>query len=1252
MSLLKKISLGFLLLVLLLIMTLAFLLGTSTGLHIVINSAARWVPGLEINEVTGGWRGLTLKGLKYQMPGILVDVGQFDLALDLSCLRRSELCVNALAAQDVNVTVNSAEMPPSAPATQYSQPLTDLSTPYPINLRKLALNNVNITVDGTGLSLGEFSSGAYWQERGLTLQPTTFKSLLITLPPPPEAKQPAVVAKATDEKPLAEILQALFAKPLLADLPEIHLPLDITLPELRAEQIRVIGATDVVIDSLQLGVSTKGKHLQLEQFALNSPQGMLFAQGQATLAERWPVEMTVNSTLNVAPLKGEKLKLTIGGELRNTLQIALNLSGPVSAQLDLQARLAEAGLPIELTLQSKQLKWPLTGQVEYEVNDFNLRLSGKMADYTLSTRANIKGQNLPPAMLLLNGKGNLAQFKLERLRLSALEGNADLSGLIDWSKAVSWTSQLTLTGIDTAKQWPEWPARLDGKMSTRGSFDRGSWQLQVPELQLSGNVKKNIISARGSLSGNAAGQWSIPGIELALGRNTLNIKGRLDEKSWQLDGDIDAQHLKGALPGLAGNVTGQLRLRGNPQSPQLVTELNAKGLRWRGLRIQQLSVNGNVRAEEQIQGQLAVRLEKLKKNELAVDLLTLDVRGNERQHRLALRINGKPVSGELALEGRFDRQQQRWLGNLHNTRFDTPVKEWRLANAITLDYQHTQQRLTIGSHCWVNPDAELCVPRSIQAGASGQASVVLKRFDLRMLTPFLGFDTAMSGGFTGSADVSWQPDGKLPQARISLVGNAVKIVQQIQGSALPISFDALNLNANLNNDRLQTDWLIKLAKNGQFDGNIQIDDLQVRRAISGKMNISDISLALLKPILERGEKATGVLNGKLQLRGTAQAPLVFGRLALEKVSVISNLIPFDITEGHLILKFRGMTSTLEGLLTTGHGKLALTGGGDWQRPDDWRAHIAAKGDRVRVTLPPIVRIDVSPDLLFEATPRLFSLSGSVDIPWARISVQQLPDTAVGISPDEVMLNKRLKPVESRSTGIPISSNLVVTVGDDVSLDAFGLNAQLRGNLRVLQDNNTLGLNGQIDIPSGSFRAYGQDLIVRKGQLLFSGPADQPLLNIEAIRNPNSVENNVTVGVRVTGMADVPRVEIFSDPAMSQEEALSYLLRGQGLGSGGADSNLMTSMLIGMGVAQSGQLVGKIGEALGVSNLTLNTEGVGDNYQVVVSGYILPDLQVKYGIGIFDSLATLTLRYRLMPRLYLEAVSGLDQALDLLYQFEF
>ncbi|SPZ53019.1 Family of uncharacterised function (DUF490) [Serratia quinivorans] len=1272
MSLIKKICLGFLIVLLLLIGGVAYLLGTTSGLNLVINSAARWVPGLDIASVTGGWRDLTLKGVKYQMPGVTVNAGQFHLSLDLACFKNSSLCVNALTAQDVDVVVKTKEMTPSAPVTENSEPTTNLSTPYPITLRMLALNNVKVSVDDTAISLGEFRTGAQWQERALTLLPTKISGLLIALPktpqnPLPEAVQPVVeVAKKVEEKanqgakpapqpeekPLGETLKELFAKPLLPDLPDIRLPLDITVKEISGEQLRLTGDTDVLITSLLLQASTLDQHIQLDNFDVKSPQGTLSAQGQATLTGTWPVEMVANSTLNIDPLKGEKVKLNIGGGLREELKVALNLSGPVGAQLDLQTQLAEVGLPLVLTLQSKQLKWPLSGESQYQINDFRLRFNGKATDYALSTRANIKGQDLPPAVLTLDGKGNVEQFKLDRLRLAALQGNTDLTALVDWSKAISWNSQLTLSGINTAKQWPEWPAKLDGKITTRGSLHGGSWQLQVPVLQLDGNVKQNKVTARGTLSGNAAGQWKIPGIDLTLGRNQLNVKGQLDEKSWNLDANIDAPRLDGALPGLGGTAKGLLKLRGNLQAPQLLADLTASGLQWQALHINRVKIDGDVRSSDQIQGQLAVRVEQLKQDALDINLLTLDAKGSEKQHQLQLKIDGKPVSGQLALQGSFDRQQQRWRGNLNNTRFDTPVGEWRLTRAIALDYLNTAQKISIGPHCWQNPNAELCVPKTIEAGQSGQASVVLNRFDLAMIKPFLGPETALSGVFTGRADVSWKPGGALPEAKVSLVGNGVKVVQQVQGNALPIAFDKLNLNAGLTNGRAQADWLIKLTNNGQFDGNVQVVDPQVRRNISGNVNITNISLAMINPALMQGEKAAGMLNANLRLGGNAQKPLVYGRMALDKVDIDGHWMPFDMTEGRLAMNFDGMTSTLEGLVSTTHGQLNLSGDADWRDINAWRARIAAKGDKLRVTVPPMIRIDVSPDLIFEATPQLFSLNGSVDIPWARITVQELPESAVGVSSDEVMLDDQLKPIQPKTAGIPINSNLMIHVGNDVRLDAFGLKARLKGDLKVVQDKNGLGLNGQIDIPSGRFHAYGQDLIVRKGQLMFSGPPDQPLLNLEAIRNPDSTEDDVTAGVRVTGLADAPKLEVFSDPAKSQQEALSYLLRGQGLGSSGADGNAMTSMLIGMGVAQSGQLVGKIGEAFGVSNLALDTQGVGDSSQVVVSGYVLPGLQVKYGVGIFDSLATLTLRYRLMPKLYLEAVSGLDQALDLLYQFEF
>lgn len=89
----------------------------------------------------------------------------------------------------------------------------------------------------------------------------------------------------------------------------------------------------------------------------------------------------------------------------------------------------------------------------------------------------------------------------------------------------------------------------------------------------------------------------------------------------------------------------------------------------------------------------------------------------------------------------------------------------------------------------------------------------------------------------------------------------------------------------------------------------------------------------------------------------------------------------------------------------------------------------------------MVRLDVSPDVVFTATPSLFNLDGKVDVPWARIVVNEVPESAVGVS-DEVMLDKNLKPINQQSAGIPINSNLTIHVGNNVRLEAFGLKARL------------------------------------------------------------------------------------------------------------------------------------------------------------------------------------------------------------------
>ncbi|MGP3594016.1 autotransporter assembly complex protein TamB [Vagococcus sp. WN89Y] len=1258
MSLWKKISLGILVFILLVLGTVIFLVGTTSGLHLLFNAANRWVPGLEIGQVTGGWRDLTLKNIRYQQPGVAVNAGEIHLAVNLGCLRSSSLCVNDLSLKDINVAIDSKKMPPSAPVEEEESGPLNLSTPYPITLSHVALNNVNIHIDDTTVSVMDFTSGLSWQEKDLTLKPTSLQGLLIALPKVADVAQeeviePKVQNPQPQEKPLGETLKALFEKPLLPEMTDVHLPLNLNIEAFRGEQLRLTGDTDILVRSLLLKVSSINGDMKLDALDIDSNQGSVKATGRAQLRDNWPVDITLNSTLNVEPLKGEKVKLLVGGELRKQLDVGVNLSGPVDMALRAQTQLAEPGVPLNLEVTSSQLYWPFTGAKQYQADDLKLKLSGKATDYTLSFRTAVKGQEIPPATITLDAKGNAQQINLDKLTVAALEGKTELKALLDWQQAISWRGELTLNGIDTAKAFPDWPSKLNGLIKTRGSLYGGSWQMEVPELKLSGNVKQNKVNVVGQLKGNSYLQWVIPALHLELGRNSADIKGELGVKDLNLDANIDAPGLNNALPGLGGTAKGVVKVRGTVDAPQALVDITANALRWQELSVANVRVEGDVKSSDQIAGKLNLRVERIEQPGVNIRLVTLAANGSEKQHTMQLRVQGEPVSGQLNLSGSFDRQAQRWKGSLSDTRFATPVGPWSLTRPISLDYRNQEQKIAIGPHCWLNPNAELCVPQTIDAGAQGRAVINLNRFDLAMLKPFMPQTTQASGVFSGKADVSWDTTKEgLPQGQVTLSGRNVKVTQVVNDAPLPVAFDTLNLNAQLRNNRADLGWLIRLSNNGQFDGQVQVTDPQGRRNLGGNVNIRNFSLAMVNPVFSRGEKAAGMLNANLRLGGNAQSPQLFGQLGVNGLDVEGNFMPFDMQPSQLAMNFNGMSSTLQGVVRTAQGQINLSGDADWSQIDNWRARVAAKGSKVRITVPPMVRLDVSPDVVFEATPNLFTLDGSVDVPWARIVVHELPESAVGVSKDEVMLNNDLQPEEPQTASIPINSNLTVHVGNDVRLDAFGLKARLTGDLKVAQDKQGLGLNGQINIPQGRFHAYGQDLLVRKGELLFSGPPDQPLLNIEAIRNPDATENDVIAGVRVTGTADEPKAEIFSDPAMSQQEALSYLLRGQGLESGQSDSDAMTSMLIGLGVAQSGQVVGKIGETFGVSNLALDTEGVGDSSQVVVSGYVLPGLQVKYGVGIFDSLATLTLRYRLMPKLYLEAVSGVDQALDLLYQFEF
>ena len=211
---------------------------------------------------------------------------------------------------------------------------------------------------------------------------------------------------------------------------------------------------------------------------------------------------------------------------------------------------------------------------------------------------------------------------------------------------------------------------------------------------------------------------------------------------------------------------------------------------------------------------------------------------------------------------------------------------------------------------------------------------------------------------------------------------------------------------------------------------------------------------------------------------------------------------------------------------------------------------------------------------------------------------------------------------------------------------------MQGSLLLTQDGEVLNANGELNLVNGRYKAYGQDLVIREGEIQFSGPIDSPYLVVEAVRDPDKTADDVIAGLRIQGSASQPQVSVFSDPSMDQPEALSYLLRGTAINSEDETSSdaALASALIGFGLGKSENKVTNIGRKIGVEDLALNTSGAGDETKLSVSGYIAPGVQIRYGVGVFDSVSEVALRYQLIPKLYLEAVSSLNSELNLYYQF--
>jgi translocation and assembly module TamB len=318
-----------------------------------------------------------------------------------------------------------------------------------------------------------------------------------------------------------------------------------------------------------------------------------------------------------------------------------------------------------------------------------------------------------------------------------------------------------------------------------------------------------------------------------------------------------------------------------------------------------------------------------------------------------------------------------------------------------------------------------------------------------------------------------------------------------------------------------------------------------------------------------------------------------------------------------------------------------------------KGHLQISGEELEFDYQNMIKAKVSPNinLMFESNN--LEINGEVTIPYARVKVRELPKGSISPSKDVILVEKQAElNVSQQRLSLNVLLKVDPLLSNEVKLDAFGLTTDLQGELRLQNNKSEIFGSGEVQLVNGRYRAYGQNLIIREGDILFTSSLDRPFLNIEAVRDPDLTSDSVIAGLRVEGAAQNPTISVFSEPDMEQQQILSYMLTGQGTGQSNGDSQdtILTNALLSLGLGQSENLISKVGNKLGFEDVNLDTSGQGEGTQLSLTGTIAPGVQLRYGVGVFGSISEVAIRYELIPRLYIEAVSGVSNAIDIYYQF--
>jgi translocation and assembly module TamB len=990
---------------------------------------------------------------------------------------------------------------------------------------------------------------------------------------------------------------------------------------------------------------------------------------------KWPwqpdTELLVGDASGQLSLDGnlQDYRLVLSSSLSALEQnwtINTNLSGDLQHatinSLEIQSALAELAV-------SGDVGWDPELRYQLEGGWKNLQLPASLSGVTVESYSglfNLKGEKelfdlkvdsdfiIDDIPLIVNLLASSPEAGITEIRADTkiADGGAGFSGKVNWKENLLVDGKLTLRQLNPAAFDTEWPGRISGQAQLQfQDKGEGNFQASMQQLHLNGMLRERNFSLDSNLQAINT-DVNIEDLLLKLGDSQLSLKGKV-EKQLDLSWQLASPNLQDFHPDLSGSLNGQGQLFGELARLKLNAKLDGNAIHWADeLAIGSINADAQIDLTDNQQSKLNVQSTQIIVAEQTIDSVDLSLTGKRDQHQLGLQIRSDIVTLSSLLQGSLNAENQ-WTGRLQSMDINNDMAgSWQLRESG--DIQLSADKQIMSQHCWQSEQqAQLCL-QGENAEQGALAQVDINQLSTDLFKPWIEEYAKLSGFINGKLQLAMEAEGDITgTGNLSLNEAVLKLESEGLRQQEPIEFESVELRYQLTTEDSMVAITIAPDVAGMQPVEARLQSVAVKTLIQAPMD-TPLTLQLQTSVedlaaLNLETLAFDELAGKLELhvdmQGTVNQPELSTAISLRDGQIF--LVDMGITLSAINGDIKGdPLSGVKMLLQAQSAEGQLEIAGDFSMTDaDWLLNATIKGDQLEVMNLPEAYVIASPDLKLMVSPQTAKVSGTVKIPTAELAPMDF-NTTVSASQDVVIVGQEMDDEKMR---LATDVDVTVQLGDKVMIRALGFRGRLGGNLRIYGDAGELLLgNGQITVNDGSYAAYGRELTVNNGRVLFSGAAiDNPDLDIKAIRKGT----NYQAGIHITGPANNPQATLFSVPSMSQEDILSYIVLGRPLGqASAADAAMLASAETNLGISNGNAISEQIASTFGLDSVEFTGESP-DTAAVQIGKYLSPKLYLGYGIGIFEPVSTVQLRYTLSKIWTLQAESGTHSGVDLLYIYE-